>query len=353
MTWIASATTDEDRVVAAEGSSEVGARRARARRVPRLLQRRREPDALVHPARAVGTRPAPGPRRGVPCGLAGLRDGQPRCSRTRVVAELDNNPDAAVLFHDYHLYLAPGYVRAARPDAKLAHFVHIPWPVDWTILPDAMRRAVHDGLLANDVVAFHTARWARNFEASCAEIIGGSRHARTSTHHPISIDTGEFDELAQSHDVLARERELEARRPEKLIAARRPHRSVEEHRARPRGVRRPARHASRVARPRADARAARSVATVDPRVRRVRRGDRADDARTVNARHPGAIELQRRRRLPAVGRGVQAVRRPARERGLRRHEPRREGGAARQRARRRARPVRERGRARGARASGR
>ena len=64
-------------------------------------------------------------------------------------------------------------MRAARPDAVLAHFVHIPWPVDWTVLPEQMRRQLHDGLLANDVVAFHTERWARNFELSCAETSGG------------------------------------------------------------------------------------------------------------------------------------------------------------------------------------
>src|SRR4051794_30397232 len=134
----------------------------------------------------------------------------------QVVVELDNNPDAAVFFHDYHLYLAPRFVREARPEARLAHFVHIPWPVDWTILPEAMRRAVHEGLLANDVVGFHTARWARNFEASCDEIVGG--HDRTHvTHHAISIDTAEFDALAQSDGVLEEEREIEARRPEKLV----------------------------------------------------------------------------------------------------------------------------------------
>jgi trehalose 6-phosphate synthase len=121
-----------------------------------------------------------------------------------------------VLFQDYHLYLAPGYVRAARPNAKLAHFVHIPWPVDWTILPATMRRAVHEGLLANDVVAFHTSRWARNFEASCDEIVGGHLGA-CITHHAISVDTAEFDELARSDGVLAEERALEASRPEKLV----------------------------------------------------------------------------------------------------------------------------------------
>ena len=215
VTWIAAATTDEDRVVAAEGSSEV------AFVAP-------EPDAY-HGYYNVVANPM---LWFIQHGLWGRglrpdldrafhdawRDYQTvnRLFADRVVVELDNNPGAAVLFHDYHLYLAPGYVRAARPDAKLAHFVHIPWPADWTILPEEMRRAVHDGLLANDVVAFHTARWARNFEVSCDEIVGG--HARTHvTHHAISIDTAEFEGLAQSAEVAAEERGLEASRPEKLV----------------------------------------------------------------------------------------------------------------------------------------
>jgi trehalose 6-phosphate synthase len=107
-------------------------------------------------------------------------------------------------------------VRTARPDAALAHFVHIPWPVDWTILPEAMRRAIHEGLLANDVVAFHTARWAKNFEVSCAEITGGCGTTRV-THHAISIDTAEFDALAHSEGVLAQEARIAAWRPELLV----------------------------------------------------------------------------------------------------------------------------------------
>src|SRR5205807_5251273 len=101
------------------------------------------------------------------------RDGYEIVNRTfaeAVVAQLDNSPDAAVFFHDYHLYLAPRMVRERRPEARLAHFVHIPWPDDWTILPVEMRRAVHDVLHANDVVALHTERWAHNFVGSCDDV---------------------------------------------------------------------------------------------------------------------------------------------------------------------------------------
>ena len=147
-----------------------------------------------------------------------------------VVEELDDEPDAAVWFHDYHLYLAPRIVRRAHPQATLAHFVHIPWPEAdyWTVLPDGMRRAVHEGLLSNDVVGFHTRRWRDNFLSSAEAVLGAAvdpeeglvdhdgRRALV-TAHPISVDVAEFDELAASPDVLAEERDLELLRRERLI----------------------------------------------------------------------------------------------------------------------------------------
>ncbi|HLK45745.1 MAG TPA: trehalose-6-phosphate synthase, partial [Acidimicrobiales bacterium] len=132
-----------------------------------------------------------------------------------VVAELDNRPDAVVWFHDYHLFLAPRLVRDARPDATLGHFVHTPWPTDWSALPESLRREVHEGLLANDVVGFHTERWAASFRRSCADVTGGC--AARVVHHPISIDPAEFERLASSEEVRMVERELDHERPEKLV----------------------------------------------------------------------------------------------------------------------------------------
>lgn len=147
-----------------------------------------------------------------------------------VVAEIERDPDAAVFFHDYHLYLAPGLVRERAPEATLSHFVHIPWPQPdyWRVLPDAIRSALHRGLLANDVVSFHTKRWRRNFLRSCEDVVGATAEFGTgrvahegrvvNVHaRPISVDPDEFDALAESEAVLGEEERLEAARPESLI----------------------------------------------------------------------------------------------------------------------------------------
>ena len=147
-----------------------------------------------------------------------------------VLEELEAEPDAAVLFHDYHLYLAPRFVREEAPDATLSHFVHIPWPQPdyWRILPAPMRHAIHDGLLANDVVGFHSSRWRLAFLRCAVDIAGAAgnfsdwtadyrgRQTRVDAS-PISIDPEEFDELAESPVVLEAEHEIVERRPERLI----------------------------------------------------------------------------------------------------------------------------------------
>jgi trehalose 6-phosphate synthase len=80
--------------------------------------------------------------------------------------ELDRVSERAlIVFQDYHLYLAPGIVREHAPWARLAHFIHIPWPDPryWELLPETMTRAIFAGLAANDVVGFQTERDAHNF----------------------------------------------------------------------------------------------------------------------------------------------------------------------------------------------
>jgi len=114
--------------------------------------------------------------------------------------------DAAVWFHDYHLALAPGYVRSLRPDLWLAHFWHIPWPPleIFDVTPQAS--SLLEGLLANDLLGFHLESFCRNF-LRCAESILGAEvdwatgratyrgHTCTVRPFPISIDIDSFAEV--------------------------------------------------------------------------------------------------------------------------------------------------------------
>ena len=144
--------------------------------------------------------------------------------------ELDREPEAAVLFHDYHLYLAPRIVRESRPDVATSHFVHIPWPEPdyWHALPKELRVAVHEGLLANDVVGFHTDRWRQAFLHSAERLLGARvdratgtvAHRGRTTHvvaRPIGVDAEEFGRLRNEPRVLEREAALVERRPEQLV----------------------------------------------------------------------------------------------------------------------------------------
>ena len=177
------------------------------------------------------------------------------------VQELDREPDAAVLFHDYHLYLAPRLVREARPDVVTSHFVHIPWPEPdyWHALPPELRVAVHEGLLANDVVGFHTERWRRAFLLAAERLLGARVDREAGTRRaPGSHDAGRrpTDQRRPGGVRPAPRRSRRARAgggsrgpaPGAARAPRRPDRPLEEHRARLSCLRAAPRAASRAAR---------------------------------------------------------------------------------------------------------
>ena len=228
VTWIANAMTDEDRVVAGEPQegNVLIAQDPRAYELFYTVAANPMLWFLQHSLWSLGTTPSFDDA----CHDA-WTNGYVCVNETMaqaVLAELARMPTAPVFFHDYHLYLAPAIVRDARPDARTSHFVHIPWPSSdaWTVLPADIRRSVFAGLLANDVVGFHTVRWKRNFLRSCADVLGAEvdgdlvryddRETRV-TSAPIGIDTEEFDSLANAGDVLARERAIVASRPELLV----------------------------------------------------------------------------------------------------------------------------------------
>jgi trehalose 6-phosphate synthase len=121
---------------------------------------------------------------------------------------------ALVMLHDYHFYLVGQAVREQCPEALLSFFLHIPWPGPdaWRVLPPPWRERLLRGLLGNDVVAFHTEGFARNFLLCAQELLGlpvdleamtvqvGDRVV-AARHYPISIDVAAMRELAASDEV--------------------------------------------------------------------------------------------------------------------------------------------------------
>ena len=128
---------------------------------------------------------------------------------------------ALVMLHDYHFYLVAQEVRDRCPDALVSFFLHIPFPGPdtWRVLPPAWRERVLNGLLGNDVVAFHTEGFARNFLLSAQELLGlpvdleamtvqvGDRVV-AARHYPISIDVEAIRELAATPEVAGHARAL-------------------------------------------------------------------------------------------------------------------------------------------------
>lgn len=242
VTWVASAMTEEDRAVAAEREGSFVEETADGASY-RLRLVEHDPTAyhrfynvlanptlwfLQHYLWDLGSAPDFGPEL-----HEAWSEGYVPVNQALAAAaleELEREPDAAVLFHDYHLYLAPRLVREARPDAVTSHFIHIPWPEPdyWHALPPELRVVVHEGLLANDVVGFHTERWRRAFLLAAERLLGAriDREACTVEHQghitrvvarPISVDPAEFDRLRADPVVLEREAALVARRPEQLV----------------------------------------------------------------------------------------------------------------------------------------
>lgn len=147
-----------------------------------------------------------------------------------VISQIEDREEPLVMLHDYHLYTAPMKIRAARPDVLLHHFVHIPWtqPDSWRILPNSIREAIFNGLLANDIIGFHTHSYGTNFLACCQRLMGyevdydemvvNHPGGRTMVRaYPLSIDPDRLERAASSERVADLEKEVLARRREHLI----------------------------------------------------------------------------------------------------------------------------------------
>ncbi|MBA7621089.1 Validamine 7-phosphate valienyltransferase [subsurface metagenome] len=140
-----------------------------------------------------------------------------------VVAEASGyDQPPLIMLHDYHLYLAAGYIRKQIPNAILQHFTHIPWPGPyyWQLLPCSMRKAICEGLCANDIVGLQTTRDVQSFLHTCEVFIEGAKvdyanrtvlindHQTKVNSYPISVDVAHLRSAVNSSWVEEYEEKL-------------------------------------------------------------------------------------------------------------------------------------------------
>jgi trehalose 6-phosphate synthase/phosphatase len=117
-------------------------------------------------------------------------------------------PDVGLVWlHDYHLLLAPRYIRERNVVTPLAFFLHIPFPPYdmFRLLP--WDREILRSLLACELIGFHVRGYANNF-LDCAERVLGARVHRDAMlveygnrttrvgAFPIGIEFETFEKLA-------------------------------------------------------------------------------------------------------------------------------------------------------------
>jgi trehalose 6-phosphate synthase len=142
-----------------------------------------------------------------------------------VLDEIEGLDEPVVMVHDYQLYTLPAIVRRARPDVFLHHFVHIPWTQSdsWRVLPKKIRDEIYHGLLANDIIGFHTRSYRRNFLQCCRDLLDLEVDMQRGVvecdgrevwvrAYPLPIDWRATEAVAARPGVAEFERELLARR---------------------------------------------------------------------------------------------------------------------------------------------
>ena len=122
--------------------------------------------------------------------------------------------------HDYHLMLVPEMLREIEPTMKIGWFLHTPFPSSeiYRMLP--MREALLNGVLAADLVGFHTYDYARHFVSSTSRILGlestpeGVENNGSFTRvaaFPIGIDPERFTRALGTDEVQIHIKELRER----------------------------------------------------------------------------------------------------------------------------------------------
>ena len=140
-------------------------------------------------------------------------------------------PADFVWIHDYQLMNVGAELRALGLKARLAFFLHIPFPAPDIFMKLPWRGALVEALLQYDLVGFQTSRDRRNFLACAQQLVDGfgyegrapvvnasvrGRRVRVGSF-PISIDYNAFMSAATAESVAAKARELHRLLPKRKL----------------------------------------------------------------------------------------------------------------------------------------
>ena len=117
---------------------------------------------------------------------------------------------ATVLVQDFHLALVPGYVRERRPDLRVVHFTHTAFcgPNSIRVLPSDVAHQLCASMVGSPC-GFHSGRWARAYEASAREVLGGGAAIVPAFVAPLGPDPEKLRSVSASPEAAAAAAELD------------------------------------------------------------------------------------------------------------------------------------------------
>jgi trehalose 6-phosphate synthase/phosphatase len=139
--------------------------------------------------------------------------------------ERSSRPGDLIWIHDYQLMQVGKTLRSRRPNARLAFFLHIPFPSPDIFAKLPWRQQILQDLLAHDLVGVQTGRDQQNLIACLRCFVpsvkisgrGESRMVISAHGHthveafPISIDFRAFTEQSESAPVVERAKQIKAK----------------------------------------------------------------------------------------------------------------------------------------------
>ena len=96
-----------------------------------------------------------------------------------LLEEMSGNDNPIVFLQDYHFAMVPRLIKAARPDARVAIFWHIPWPNPEAFGICPWQAMLLEGLLGADLIGFHIPLHCNNFLSTVDRVL----ESRTDREH--------------------------------------------------------------------------------------------------------------------------------------------------------------------------